>query len=135
MGILSFISNIFAPASKMVDDLHTSEEEKLTLRNELAKIQADVTTQALDLEKAQAEAKASVMVAEATSDGFITRSWRPIIMLGLFVLVILDHFQVGSMRSMSPELFDIFKYGVIGIGGGRSAEKVTKIIMNKKAGN
>ena len=135
MGILSFISNIFAPASKMVDDLHTSEEEKLTLRNELAKIQADVTTQALDLEKAQASAKASVMVAEATSDGFITRSWRPMIMLGLFALVILDHFQIGTASTMNPELFDIFKYGVIGIGGGRSAEKVTKIIMNKKAGN
>jgi hypothetical protein len=132
LGFLSFISNIFAPASKMVDDLHTSEEEKLTLRNELANIQAGVTTKALELEKAQAEAKASVMVAEATSDGFITRSWRPMIMLGLFVLVILDHFQVGTVGSMNPELFDIFKYGVIGIGGGRSAEKVTSIIMNSK---
>ncbi len=131
MNIFAFISGIFAPAAKMVDDLNTSEEEKLTLRNELANIEAGVTSKAIELEKAQAEAKASVMVAEATSDGFITRSWRPIIMLGLFGLVILDHFQIGTMGAMNPELFDIFKYGVIGIGGGRSAEKIAKIVKGK----
>jgi hypothetical protein len=131
MNIFAFISGIFAPAAKMVDDLNTSEEEKLTLRNELASIEAGVTSKAIELEKAQSEAKASVMVAEAGSEGFITRSWRPIIMLGLFVLVILDHFKIGSMSSMNPELFEIFKYGVIGIGGGRSAEKIATIIKGK----
>jgi|SaaInlV_100m_DNA_4_1039707.scaffolds.fasta_scaffold01596_4 hypothetical protein len=131
MNIFAFISGIFSPAAKLVDDLHTSEEEKLALRNELANIEAGVTSKAIELEKAQAEAKASVMVAEATSDGFITRSWRPIIMLGLFGLVILDHFRIGTVGQMNPELFEIFKYGVIGIGGGRSAEKIAKIVKGK----
>ena len=40
MGLFDFIGGIFAPASKLVDDLHTSDEEKLTLKNELANIQA-----------------------------------------------------------------------------------------------
>ena len=133
MNILSFIAGIFQPASKLIDEMHTSEEEKLALRNELANIEAGVTTKALELEKITAESKATVMVAEAQSDGFITRSWRPMIMLGLFILVILDHFHIGTAGGLDPELFDIFKWGVIGIGGGRSAEKITQIIKNNRS--
>ena len=32
MNILSFIGEIFKPAAKLIDDLHTSDEEKLTLK-------------------------------------------------------------------------------------------------------
>jgi hypothetical protein len=51
-------------------------------------------------------------------------------MLGLFVLILLDYFGI-SHKSIPEELFEIFKYGVIGIGGGRSAEKIATIIKNK----
>ena len=40
MGLFDFIANIFKPAADIVDELHTSDEEKGRLRNELAKIQS-----------------------------------------------------------------------------------------------
>jgi len=30
LEIFSFVSKIFTPAAKLIDDLHTSDEEKLT---------------------------------------------------------------------------------------------------------
>ena len=130
MILLSFIAGIFKPAAELVDELHVSEEEKMTLRNEFEKIQSEVLNKAIDLQKSEAEARSKVMVAETQSDGWLTRSWRPIVMLGLFALIIADYFGL-SPKSVPAELFDIFKYGVIGIGGGRSAEKLATIIRSK----
>ena len=33
MGLFDFIGSIFKPATKLVDDLHTSTEEKMKLKN------------------------------------------------------------------------------------------------------
>ena len=127
MNFLSFLSGIFAPAAKLIDDIHVSEEEKMQLRNELEKIQSEVVNNAIELQKNEAQMRAQVMVAETQSDSWLTRSWRPMVMLGLFGIVLADYFGL-SHKGVPEELFEIFKYGVIGIGGGRSAEKISQII-------
>jgi hypothetical protein len=102
----------------------------MALTNELEKIQSEVVNNAIDLQKSEAEMRASIMIADSKSDSWLTRSWRPMVMLGLFALIMLDYFGV-SHKSVPEELFEIFKYGVIGIGGGRSAEKIASLIKNK----
>lgn len=130
MNFLSFLSGIFAPAAKLIDDVHVSDEERMQLKNELERIQSEVINNAMDLQKQEAEMRAAVMVAETKSDSWLTRSWRPMVMIGLFGLILLDYFGV-SHKAVPEELFEIFKYGVIGIGGGRSAEKIATIIKNR----
>ena len=49
MSLFDFIGNIFKPASDMIDNLHTSEEEKLALLNELNKIKAGMQAKSVEL--------------------------------------------------------------------------------------
>lgn len=129
---MDFVSGIFKPAADLIDDVNTSEEEKLELRNVLVKLQNEVTTKQIellskqmDLEKQLLEAQSSVINTEAKSDSWISRSWRPISMLTFLVIIVLHSLGLVELQ---PEFADSFMTLVqIGLGGyvvGRSAEKV-----------
>lgn len=129
---MSFVSNIFKPVSDLVDNIHTSKEEELTLRNALVKLQNDIAlkqmdllSKQMDLEKQLLDAKSSIIVAESKSDSWIARSWRPITMLTFLVIIV---FHSLGLINLEPEFAEQFMLLVqIGLGGyvvGRSAEKV-----------
>jgi len=42
MSVFSFISSIFEPAVKLVDDLHTSDEEKLQMQAQIKKVENEL---------------------------------------------------------------------------------------------
>ena len=46
---MDFVAGIFKPAADLIDNVHTSEEEKLELRNVLGRFQNEVTTKQIDL--------------------------------------------------------------------------------------
>ncbi|MFQ5675637.1 MAG: hypothetical protein ACE5G1_07060 [bacterium] len=50
MGIFGFISGIFKPAAKLIDDLHTSDEEKLTLQKQIREIENQLSMKILEYE-------------------------------------------------------------------------------------
>lgn len=84
MEILSFISSIFKPAVDLVDELHTSDEEKGNIRNQLAAIQAGVQDKIIDLEakrleyeKQLVDARSEVLKAEMQGQSWLQRNWRP----------------------------------------------------------
>ena len=110
MNILSWISGIFSPAANLIDELVTSDEERLKLHNELANIKAQVHAKTTDL-----------MIAEAKSDHWIVASWRPLCALSLFVLILLDGFKVVDAPDQVYNLAELF-LGVY--SGGRSLEKI-----------
>ena len=122
MSILSFISDIFKPAADLIDDCVTSDEERMKLRNELAKMQSDIQHKMLDLEKAALEASSKVAVAEAKSDSWFTRTYRPAIITAMFVMFCLNAF--GLLTVELPDIF-IQVFGVaFGVtSAGRSIEK------------
>ena len=132
MSIFSFITDIFKPASDIIDELHTSDEEKMKLQNEMAKIQAGTQEQGMKLEGqiAQLQAKlaeeaAKVAVAESKSDSVFTRTYRPAILSGMFILIALNSF--GILTHPVPDIFiSVFgaAFGVVGLG--RTAEKITR---------
>lgn len=85
MSLFSFIGDLFKPAADLVDNLHTSDEErgelevrKAELRNKLAEIEAKVSTRMLDLQSQAIEATSKVAVAEQQHGNLLSRSWRPI---------------------------------------------------------
>jgi len=75
------------------------------------------------------EAAASVITAEATSDSWLTRSWRPITML-TFVALVAAHWLGFTAPNISPDeiasLLDIVKIGLGGYMVSRGAEKSIK---------
>lgn len=75
------------------------------------------------------EAAASVITAEATSESWLTRSWRPITML-TFVALVAAHWLGFTAPNITPEeiaaLLDIVKIGLGGYMVSRGAEKSIK---------
>jgi hypothetical protein len=112
--MLDFISNIFKPAADLVDELHVSDEERLKLRNELARIQADMQAKSVEL-----------MTAEAKSDHFIVAAWRPLIALLLFSLILADGYGLANAPDQVYNLAEIF---LSVYGGSRGLEKVARIM-------
>jgi len=75
------------------------------------------------------EAAASVITAEATSESWLTRTWRPITML-TFVGLVAAHWLGYTAPNISPNeiaaLLDIVKIGLGGYMVSRGAEKSIK---------
>ena len=132
MNILSLLGDIFTPAAKLIDDLHTSEEEKLVQKGNLLKMSLGFLEKGLDYELALVQAKTAVIIAEATSESWVTRNWRPVTMLA-FVGAILGYW-FGLTPDTVPEeavlaMFSLVKIGLGGYVVGRSAEKVAVPLM------
>ena len=134
MAIWNFISGLVSPITKLVDDLHTSTEEKLLIKAELAKIQAEFATKALEYESKLFSARADIIGKEATSESTLTRTWRPITML-VFLIIIVWFVVAKSFGLPIPEedfvtqVFSLLKLGLGGYLIGRSGEKVVKGIV------
>ena len=125
MSIFNFIASIFKPAADLVDNLTTTDEERLMLNNELAKIQNNLVSKQLDLEAQLIDAKSKIIVAEANSQSWIARNWRPITMFGFLLIVLCDSFGIATLDTTRVE--SVYSLLQIGIGGyiiGRSAEKI-----------
>lgn len=128
MSILSFIKDIFKPAADLVDNVHTSTEEKLTLRNELAKIEQSVAEKVIDLESKLISAQSSVIIAEAQGSSWLQRMWRPLLMC-VFAGLLISTWYYGAPSDVPVDrLFDLLELGIGGYIGGRTIEKVTKTI-------
>jgi len=143
MSILNFIGQAFEPAAKLVDALHTSVEEKLVLKAKLLEIQAGVLTESLALEKTSLEARASIIITEAKSDSWLTKSWRPIVMLSLAASVLAYWFGLTPTDSSTGlstipleivnRMYSLVQIGVGGYIASRGAEKVIpKVIASLK---
>ena len=128
--ILEFFSTkVFKQVGDVVDNLFTSEEERLNARNEIFKVLQDAQ---LELQKMQTE----IIVTEAKGN-WLQRSWRPILMLAFGFIVIYVKFIAPLFNLTTPELENEFwNLLQLGIGGyviGRSAEKISKnVTFNKK---
>jgi hypothetical protein len=135
MGIFSFIGSIFKPAADLIDSIHTSEEEKLIIKNELAKMQFEMQSKVLEYETKLMESKASIISAEAKSGYFITSAWRPIVMLTFAGIIVARWFGLTAdniSAELESQLFDIIQLGIGGYIMGRSGEKIAKELKSKK---
>jgi len=123
MNLLGFIGEIFEPFTKLVDNLHTSDEEKMKIKQQMFEVQAKAYAQAQEYENQLLAAKSKIITAEAQGQSWIQRNWRPITMLTFLVLVALDTFGVLANR-LSGEAWLLLQIGLGGYVVGRSAEKI-----------
>ena len=127
--ILSWFSgSLVTELGKVIDNLFTSDEERLNAKNEVFKV---LQEQKLKLQQLQTE----IILAEANGN-WLQRSWRPILMLSFGFIVIYVKFIAPLFSLPIPPLEDEFwNLLQLGIGGyvvGRSVEKVAKNIIIKK---
>ncbi len=133
LPITDLVAGIFKPAAELIDELHTSKEEKLEAKARLIEAEAAAVTKAIDYERGVLEAQARVVTAEAASDGVFARNWRPVVML-LFAFMIAGYWfgWIDPNERISEEIIhELFLLVQIGLGGyvaGRSVEKVVKAV-------
>lgn len=123
------ISGLFG----LIDDMHTSEEEKMELKNKMFRMQIDMVNSALEYEKQVATMKAEVIKAEAQGGSWIQQNWRPITMLTFLVLVVCDSFGILAFR-LADEAWTLLQIGLGGYVVGRSVEKVIPAVNKLKPG-
>jgi len=129
MGILAFLQAAIAPVAGLIDDLHTSDEEKESLRLEFYKLQFGIFEKTMEYENKLLEAKSNIVVAEAQGGSWLQRSWRPITMLVFLCLVVADSF--GWLASpLADEAWTLLQIGLGGYVVGRSIEKISPKISD-----
>ena len=130
MNIFNFIAGIFEPAADLIDNLHTSTEEKMIMQAKLNKIQNEMGFKVMEYENKLLESKTSIIVSEAQGDSWLQRSWRPITMLTFLGLVVCDSFG-WLANPLAKEAWTLLQIGLGGYVVGRSAEKGVKLFKNK----
>lgn len=132
MNLFNLISSIFKPAADLIDDVHTSEEEKLKLNNVFANIKNEYHSMVIEYETKLLESKTSIITAEAKSEHWVTSAWRPITAL-MLVFMVFNNYILYPYLSMfidnAPKvdlpdhLWDLIKICLGGYIASRGAEK------------
>jgi len=130
MGVVELIAGIFKPAAELVDELHTSEEERLKAKGRLLDVQADAMQRVFDYEQETLKAKAGIVQAEAQSEHWVTATWRPITMLTFLALAVGD--SLGWLPNpLRDEAWTLLQIGLGGYVVARSGEKIVTQIKQK----
>ena len=130
MGILNLVTGLFKPAAELIDNIHTSKEEELEQHRRTLEVQAQVIDTAIEFERDNLAAQAKIVNSEAQSEHWLAANWRPITMLTMLALIVLDYFGIHpASQGMHDEMWTVLKIGLGGYVVGRSAEKVASKIM------
>ncbi len=130
MPIAQMVGELFKPVSAIIDDIHTSEEEKFMIKKEMSKIQSDIQIRVLDYEKEMLVAKTSIINSESNGQSWLQRNWRPITMLTFLCLVVCDSFGLLTFR-LADEAWTLLQIGMGGYVIGRSCEKIIPQVLKK----
>ena len=139
MNVLNLIGQVFKPAAELIDSLHTSEDEKLSAKNQLMVIQAGVVSQAVEYETEQLKAKRDIIVAEAKSDSWLTRNWRPLVMVSFTASIMAYWFGLTPTdpttglsiipNAIVERMYSLVQIGVGGYIASRGIEKSAVAIV------
>lgn len=138
--IVSLVTGVMnGPVNKVLDAFVKDQE----LRRRL---QADLELKLTEHLGKTEELEQAIVLAEIKSEHWLTRSWRPILMLTLlgfivFVGLVIPFLDllVGTpvtfnprWQALPPQFWDFLSIGVGGYIGGRSLEKVAAQVLGSK---
>lgn len=138
LDILNPITSVITAVSGIIDKFVPNPEQKAAAALELTKVQTDAALKAAALEQQFAEAQAGVVTAEVKSDSWLTRNWRPILML-VFTYIVFHNFVLLPVFRVPPvaipdEMWSLLKLGIGGYIGARTIEKGVATVANSLGG-
>lgn len=137
--ITDVITGLAKPIVDLVDDLHTSEEEKLTLKQKMFELQVSLYNKVLEYEGKLVDAQAKIIASEAEGESWLQRNWRPLTMVVFLALivnkwtglsVVLGWPTVYIDGTIEQRLWDCVTIGLGGYIAGRSLEKIAPSIAS-----
>lgn len=124
-----------AVAPKLIDMISGTIDKVVPDKDLAEKIKQDITSQIIPYFTQLLESQRDIIVAEAKSDSWMARNWRPITML-TFVFIIANNYILYPYMSLfwaaAPTLelpdfmWELLKIGLGGYVVGRSGEKIMK---------
>lgn len=132
--MLPFIGDAIAGISNLAGKFIEDKDKK----NEFI---AQAEQQMRQLDNKVVSYQRDIIVAEAKSQSYLARNWRPIMMLS-FVAVIINNYMLApylkmfgvpyAVMEIPPDMWDLLKLGISGYIVGRSAEKGIKAWKGKE---
>jgi hypothetical protein len=130
IALIDQLIQLFKPVSHIIDDLHTSDDERARAKSELVTLQNVALALAIALERDSLQARADLIAAEAGGVSWLQRNWRPITMLSFLGLVVADAFGLLAFR-LADQAWLLLQIGLGGYVVGRSVEKISPQIQPK----
>jgi len=136
MSIFDFlnpIKELAGLANDIIGKFVTDPKDKAALAAQVAASQANLEQAALDASK-------STILAEEQGNSWLQKSWRPLVALGMFavimyagVFVSLFHLPQINMVGVPPELWSTFKLCLGGYMGLRTLDKGVDAYFKNKS--
>jgi hypothetical protein len=133
------VSTVLGAVEGIIGKFVTDPTQKLQATIELTKAQNELTEKLAELDAANYAAQRDVIVAEAKSESWITRNWRPLVALGFAVHVFVIVWSGGVLNghTLTPAFIaDMMSTVKLCLGGyyiGRSVEKAGPDVAGKIA--
>lgn len=122
------VKDILGGVGGLIGKFIKDPNQALQAQIELAKIESDAQQKADDVDARFAEAQAAVLQAEAKSESWLTRNWRPLVMLDFASIITYQYVVVPVFHltpvPLAPEMWSLLQVGISGYLIGRSVEKV-----------
>ncbi|MBS3742482.1 MAG: holin family protein [Candidatus Cloacimonetes bacterium] len=141
-NILKLVSTIISPVTDMIDDVVTTDEERLKLKNKLKEIENNLAIAVMEHEQEVIKSKKDVMVAELEQDDKYTKRARPTVVYGGLAVILLKHILVPFITELAginfpdiaiPSEFWLAWGGVTGVYSfRRTQEKLEKTKLEEK---
>jgi len=145
--MIPFLGPLIEKAGNALDNLFTSDEERLKARGELQKLQNELATAILEHEKELIKAQKSIIEQEYKQGSWLARNWRPILMTVFTAMIahrylllpfsdfVAEVFNLPMVilepESMPDNVWDLLKIGLGGYIVGRSGEKIASSLGKK----
>lgn len=123
------LSGLTDSVKGILDKFITDPEKALEAKLQVQQMAHDLQVRGLEADRDFAVQQASVITAEAKSESWIARNWRPITML-VFVYIIAHNYIFVTLFHLQsvpipPDMWTLLKIGIGGYIAGRSVEKIS----------
>lgn len=125
-GIFDILGGAIKPVTNLIDNMHTSDEEKQAAKKAIFSMQNTIQEQLI-------KSKGEIIKEEAKSEHFLTSTWRPITAL-TFVVIIANNYIIAPymsamlgwqiMLEIPPQMWDLLNLMIGGYVASRGAEKL-----------
>lgn len=121
MGVLQ---NVIREIGDIVNRLSVSSKEKQKIQEEIQSLMYRY--------KGELVREQSAAVGEEIRGNWLQKSWRPIVMLLLTLVILCGVFTGSSVLADTSRFWDLLEIGIGGYVIGRSGETLTTSLLSKK---
>ena len=129
------IDKIVDSVGNAIDNLVTSDEEKLTLKNELAKIQVEAKNKKDELDLKYEEQLTQRQQNDMQSDSWLSKNIRPLTLIFILIMYSLLSISSGFDFQVTESYVQLLgQWGMLIMSfyfGGRTLEKLSSIVKGK----